>query len=88
MIRIAIDMRRNEGTLDFVGENGRLFGAEEGARILATRPPRDDLAPHPALPDDTRLWAALQRVGGGTWGGCIYDSEATTRALESGTRQG
>ena len=26
-----------------------------------------------ALPDDTRLWAALQRASGGTWGGCVYD---------------
>ena len=25
------------------------------------------------LPDDTRLWAALQAVGGGAWGGCVYD---------------
>ena len=31
------------------------------------------LAPDPDLPDDTRLWAALQNASGGTWGGCVYD---------------
>jgi hypothetical protein len=36
---------------------------------------RGDLAPHPALPDDTRLWAELQRIGGGAWAGCVYDVE-------------
>ena len=40
-------------------------------RALAKRAPRADLAPDPGLPADTRLWAALQRVGGGTWGGCV-----------------
>jgi hypothetical protein len=48
---------------------------------LAQRPPRPDLAPDPNLPDDTRLWAALQRVGGGTWGGCVYDVDAIVAAL-------
>ena len=35
-------------------------------------------------PADTRLWAALQQAGGGTWGGCVYDVDAITRALERG----
>ncbi len=43
------------------------------ARILAARGPHPDLHPDANLPDDTRLWAALQHVGGGTWGGCVYD---------------
>jgi putative YjhG/YagF family dehydratase len=80
-IRIVIDRKRLEGTIDFVGEPGRDFDAEEGARVLAARPPRPDLRPDPDLPEDTRLWAALQRVGGGTWGGCVYDTEAIVRAL-------
>ncbi len=49
---------------------------DEGARILNERAPRPDLAADPGLPDDTRLWAALQAVGGGTWGGCVYDADA------------
>jgi xylonate dehydratase len=64
-----------------VGDAEREFGAEEGARVLALREPRPDLAPHPALPADTRLWAALQQAGGGTWGGCVYDVESIVAAL-------
>ena len=70
-----------EGSVDFVGENGRNFSPEEGARILAARSRREDLAPHPQLPDDTKLWAALQQLSGGTWGGCVYDAEAIAAAL-------
>ncbi|HYR57900.1 MAG TPA: dihydroxy-acid dehydratase, partial [Chthoniobacteraceae bacterium] len=81
-IRIVIDRVAMAGSVDFVGENGRAFSADEGARVLATRPSRDDLAPHPSLPDDTRLWAALQNAGGGTWGGCVYDVEAILARLE------
>jgi putative YjhG/YagF family dehydratase len=80
-IQIVIDRNRLEGSVDLVGEGDRLFGAAEGARVLAQRPPRPDLAPDPNLPDDTRLWAALQRVSGGTWGGCVYDVEAILAAL-------
>ena len=36
------------------------------------------------LPDDTKLWAALQRVGGGTWGGCVYDVDRITEAIKAG----
>ncbi len=64
----------------------RSFGPEEGARVLAARPPRPDLAPDPELPDDTRLWAALQHAGGGTWGGCVYDVDAITAALAARAR--
>ena len=72
-IRIVIDRRAMTGSVDFMGEKDRTFSPEEGARLLAARPMRDDLAPHPALPDDTRLWAELQRIGGGAWAGCVYD---------------
>ena len=41
-------------------------------------------APHPALPADTRLWAALQRASGGTWAGCVYDVDRIVAALEAG----
>ena len=74
-IRIMIDRSAMTGSVDFIGENDRTFSPDEGARILAARPMRDDLAPHPALPDDTRLWAELQRIGGGAWAGCVYDVE-------------
>jgi xylonate dehydratase len=83
-IRIVVDRNRLEGSVDLVGEGSREFSAEEGARVLAARPPRPDLAPDPEIPADTRLWAALQQAGGGTWGGCVYDVDAIVRALERG----
>jgi dihydroxyacid dehydratase/phosphogluconate dehydratase len=80
-IRIVIDRNQLDGSVDFIGEGDREFGPEEGARLLARRPPRPDLAPDPGLPDDTRLWAALQAASGGTWGGCVYDVDAIVGAL-------
>jgi hypothetical protein len=59
-------------------------GPEAGARILAARPPRPDLAPDPALPDDTRLWAALQDASGGPWGGSVFDAKSILRVLALG----
>jgi putative YjhG/YagF family dehydratase len=85
LIRIVIDRVRLEGTIDLVGQDGREFGAEEGAHVLAGRAPHPDLSPDPDLPDDTRLWAALQAVGGGTWGGCVYDPDAIIAALGAGS---
>ncbi len=81
-VEISIDRVGLTGSIDLVGSDGRVFGAEEGARVLAARAPRPDLAPDPRLPEDTRLWAALQEAGGGTWGGCVFDTEAIVRALE------
>ena len=83
VIRIVVDRNRLEGSVDLVGHGGKDYGPEEGARVLAARPPRPDLAPDPDLPADTRLWAALQQVGGGTWGGSVYDVDAIVAALNS-----
>lgn len=80
-IRIVIDRLNLNGSLDFVGEATERFASEEGARRLARRPSREDLAPHPHLPADTRLWAGLQQAGGGTWGGCVYDVDAILAQL-------
>jgi len=55
-----------------------------GTSILAERPFRSDLKPHPNLPDDTRLWAALQETGGGTWSGCVFDVDAIVQMLKAG----
>lgn len=80
-IRVRIDTRRLEGSVDLVGEGDRRFDPAEGAAVLARRPTRSDIRPHPDLPADTRLWAALQQAGGGTWGGCVYDDGVAARAL-------
>jgi putative YjhG/YagF family dehydratase len=87
-VRIVVDRTRLEGSVDLVGEGETAFGPEEGARVLAGRPPRPDLAPDPDLPADTRLWAALQAVSGGTWGGCVYDVEAIAARLGGGYHAG
>jgi putative YjhG/YagF family dehydratase len=72
LIEIVIDRVKLEGSINFVGEPEEAF---------LNRPLRTDLAPDPALPADTRLWAALQQASGGIWGGCVYDAEAITRKL-------
>jgi dihydroxyacid dehydratase/phosphogluconate dehydratase len=85
IVRIVIDRNRLEGSVDFVGEGpGRLCSPSEGTAILAGRPPHPGLAPDAALPADTRLWAALQQAGGGTWGGCIFDVDRIVELLEAG----
>jgi hypothetical protein len=53
----------------------------DAAQVLEWRPPRPDLAPDPGLPADTRLWAALQAVSGGTWGGSVYDVDAVVNSV-------
>jgi xylonate dehydratase len=82
-IQIVLDRKRLDGSIDLVGEGARIFGAEKGRLVLEQRAPRTDLAPDPDLPADTRLWAALQGVSGGTWGGCVFDVDAIVRALDS-----
>lgn len=82
-VRVIISCRELTGSIDFVGEGDETFDPEEGARRLAGRPRHTELRPHPALPDDTRLWAALQQLGGGTWGGCVFDVEAILARLAS-----
>ncbi|MBI2926386.1 MAG: YjhG/YagF family D-xylonate dehydratase [Verrucomicrobia bacterium] len=84
VVRVVIDRVKLEGTLDLIGEGERRYSPEEGARVLASRPPHPGLCAHPSLPDDTRLWAALQQVGGGTWGGCVFDVERIVAALQTG----
>ena len=84
LIEIVIDRSALHGTVNLVGEGGERFSSEEGDRRLAVRASREDLAPHPALPDDTRLWAALVQASGGIWGGCVYDADAVIAKLGIG----
>jgi putative YjhG/YagF family dehydratase len=84
-IRVEIDRVRMEGRLDLVGQGDQRFSPEEGVQVLRDRPMREDLKAHAALPMDTRLWAELQRVSGGTWGGCVYDAERIVETLRKGS---
>jgi putative YjhG/YagF family dehydratase len=83
-IEIVIDCNTLHGSVNLIGEGETTFSSEEGARRLALRPPRADLAPHPSLPEDTRLWAAMVQASGGVWGGCVYDVGAIVAQLERG----
>jgi putative YjhG/YagF family dehydratase len=69
-VRVVIDRVKLEGSLDYVGPDD-----------LMARLPHPGLAPHPHLPADTKLWAALQQASGGVWGGCVYDAEAIAGRL-------
>jgi xylonate dehydratase len=82
VIEIVIDRERLTGTVNLVADATGEFDPEQGVRRLAERSPRPDLAPHPDLPDDTRLWAALVHASGGVWGGCVYDTERIVAALK------
>ncbi len=84
LICIEIDRHRLEGRVDMVGQAGQLVTSAQGAAILAGRTAHPALAADRELPDDTRLWAALQQLSGGTWGGCVYDVEAILAALQRG----
>jgi len=84
LIEVIIDSNSLEGSVNFVGEAGTLIDHAEASRILAARPPRPDFAPDPALPPETRLWAALQQISGGTWGGCVFDVDAILQTISKG----
>ena len=84
-IRVRIDTVNLEGSIDLVRQS--MPGVYEPAgEELSRRQPRTDLQADPALPADTRLWAALQNASGGPWGGGVYDVDRIVRALEAGLR--
>lgn len=70
-IRIIVDRVNLSGSIDVLNVD------------LASRSPHPELKLNPDLPEDTRLWAALQNVSGGTWGGCVYDADTILEKLAS-----
>jgi len=83
-IRVEIDCRKMEGSLHWLGGSDRRYALNEleaATQELNQRTTRSSIKPHPKLPDDTRLWAALQKVSGGAWGGSVYDVDAIIQAL-------
>jgi len=84
LIEIVIDRNGLLGSVDLVGEGNTRFTPEEGGLRLAARSSRPDLAPHPSMPDDSRLWAALVQASGGVWGGCVYDADSIIAQLHRG----
>ena len=86
VIEIAIDRENLEGTINLVGVAGENRGPDWGDAEMSRRPDPIDLKPHPELPDDSRLWAALQNASGGTWGGCVFDVDAIIEMLDAGNK--
>ncbi len=83
LIDLVIDTKRAVGTINFIGPAAAPGDADQGATILARREANREMAPDAALPDDTRLWAALQAVSGGPWAGAVYDVNKILEALAS-----
>ena len=83
VIEIVIDRNTMSGTVNLVGADGT---TESGAALLAGRAMRSDLKADALLPDDTRLWAALQDVSGGTWAGAVYDVERILEVIAAGKK--
>lgn len=81
-VRIEIDRTSLTGTVNFIAP-GR--SSDEATALLNSRPLHPNLKPHPLLPDDTKLWAALQSASGGTWGGCVYDVDTIVQRLSGVT---
>ncbi|PWC16915.1 YjhG/YagF family D-xylonate dehydratase [Brenneria corticis] len=86
MIEIIVDRRKLAGSINFIGSEEQPLTPDEAAEVLAKREAHPDLRPHPELPDDTRLWAALQGASGGTWKGCIYDTDKIIEVLRAGVK--
>lgn len=86
LIEITIDQENLTGSVDLVGTAAGEFSAAEAQALLAARRPQPNLGPHPDLPADTRLWAALQAASGGVWAGSVYDVDKITELLAAGLR--
>ncbi|WP_077622573.1 YjhG/YagF family D-xylonate dehydratase [Sediminibacillus massiliensis] len=86
LIEIEVDCRNLVGGVNFIGTESKRISPEEGASVLDEREPHPELKPHKDLPDDTRLWAALQAASGGTWRGSVYDTDRILEILEAGKK--
>ena len=84
IIEIIIDRRELNGRLNLIASAGRELDPEKASQLLAERPVHAGLGAAPGLPDDTRLWAALQQASGGTWAGCVYDVDRILEVIAAG----
>ena len=69
--------------MDLIGHGEQEWTPAEAAEELAGREMHADIRPDDNLPNDTRLWASLQGISGGLWGGCVYDADALAAAFSS-----
>lgn len=91
IIEVIIDVKNLDGTINLVGlttgDGSQINLTPEEAQILLnSRDIYPGLKARPDLPDDTRLWAALQSASGGTWAGSVYDVERIIYLLDLGQK--
>lgn len=87
VVEIIVDTNALEGSINFIGTDpDNPISYEEGAAILENRETDPRVMEDEDLPDDTRLWAALQDVSGGTWQGCVYDTDKIVEAINAGKK--
>ena len=86
LIQIRIDTRNLSGSIDFVGTKEKTISPETASKTLKARSPNEDLQPDSRLHADTKLWATLQNVSGGTWGGSVYDSQKIIDIIQAGEK--
>ena len=84
LIEIIIDTRLLSGSINFVGTEKKKLSPDEASEVLNSRSSNPQLGCDPRLHADTKLWAALQNVSGGTWGGCVFDTEKIIQTLKAG----
>ena len=72
------------GSIHFIGTIEKELSLAEAEAVLSKRPQNPNLESDPRLHNDTKLWAAVQNVSGGTWGGCVFDTEKIIQALQAG----
>jgi len=85
-IQIEIDRNTLSGSVQLVGTSDSDLTPQDAQTVLNSRPLHHDLMANPNLPDDTRLWAALQAASGGVWNGCVYDVDKITEVLQAGLK--
>jgi len=81
VIEIILDNNALIGSINVLGEDPKNASIDAGDQLLSQRKARSDLAPDPQLPESVKLWAALQKTGGGIWGGCVVDHEEVYKLL-------
>lgn len=86
LIQIEIDQNNLKGSINFVGTKNEKLKPIEAGKVLAHRLPNKKLSHDPRMHNDTKLWAALQNVSGGTWAGSVYDTEKIIETLEAGQK--
>ncbi len=82
LVEISVDRTNLEGRVNLAGTADGALEPAAAAELLERRTPHPGLAANTALPDDTRLWAALQAASGGTWRGAVYDVDRIVAALQ------